>query len=327
MADRVLEIHEAIRYTSPTLLKMVDNGDGTWTLGASVQESALPSGAATSAKQDTLAALVATAANQADYALRVARGLVSGITSVNKFGKAPDGLQASISDIWSRANAATTQQIWVAPTQARRHQLLSTSDEDSDTGGAKAQGTGARTVRVYGLKTWDLAETSEDVIMDGTSTSGAAVYTVQTYVIIHRMKVLTMGSAGPNVGTITAIAESDASITAVIIPGEGQTEMAIYGVPSIQNFYMTRWSCAMGKSATTQSASFDLRVNENPNVQLTGFLLKNDIELVSTGTSGVEKHFSNPIKYSGPCIIKVQGLASTTDVDAKAAFDGYLVTE
>jgi len=53
MADRVLEIHEGIRYTTPTLLKIVDNGDGTWTLGASVQDSVLPADAATETKQNT----------------------------------------------------------------------------------------------------------------------------------------------------------------------------------------------------------------------------------------------------------------------------------
>lgn len=255
-----------------------------------------------------------------DFALEVARGRIAGVTSVNKFGKAPSGVQTALVDIWSRADAAETQKIWLAPTAARIHQIVSSADTDGKT--ATPNSVGARTIRIYGLKTWDLAETSEVITLDGTT----AVPTANSYVIIHRMKVLTMGTSGPNVGTITATADSDSTVTAVIIAGEGQTEMAIYGVPSIQSFYMTRWSVGMGKEPTAQTIQFTLRVNENPNVQTLGYLLKNDLNVVSIGTSSKDIDYTNPPKYAGPCIIKVQALGSTTDMDAKSAFDGYLVT-
>lgn len=254
-----------------------------------------------------------------DYSLDVARGLITNITSVNKFGKAPSGVQTTATDIWSRADATPTQQIWLAPTAARIHAIVSSSINDD----GSPIGTGARTIRIYGLKTWDLAETTEDITLDGTT----PVNTVNSYVIIHRMKVLTCGASGPNVGTISATAAApDSTVTAVIIAGEGQTEMAIYGVPSIQSFYMTRWGAAMGKEITAQTIEFTLKVNESPNMHPTGFLLKNDLNTLSTGTSAGQMHFDNPVKYAGPCIIKVQGASSKADVDAKSGFDGYLVT-
>jgi hypothetical protein len=253
-----------------------------------------------------------------EYAMLVARGLVPGVTSVNKFGSAPDGVQTSVTDIWSRANASATQQIWLAPTAARIHAIVSDSANDD----GNPAGTGARTIRVYGLTTWGTAESSEDVTLNGTG----SVNTSSSYVIIHRMKVLTCGASGPNVGTITATAATDGTITAVILPGDGQTEMAIYGVPSTQDFYLTRWSCAMAK-ATTGYISFALRINENPDVQTVAFLRKNDLAVVSTGNNNVEKVFHNPVKYAGPCIIKVQGEANANDTDAKSGFDGYLVTK
>lgn len=254
-----------------------------------------------------------------NYALNVARGLVSGVTSVNKFGAAPDGIQTSVTDIWSRADSSATQQIWLAPTAARVHAIVSTSTNDD----GNPVGTGARTIRVYGLTAWNAAETSEDITLDGTT----PVNTANSYVIIHRMKVLTCGASGPNVGTISATAATDTTITAIIAPNDGQTEMAIYGVPSTQSFYMTRWSCAIAKGAAAAvSASFELRVNENPDVQTVAFLRKNDLSTQSTGTTTAEKHFFNPIKYAGPCIIKVQAIGSAADIDGKAAFDGYLVT-
>lgn len=254
-----------------------------------------------------------------DFGLEVARGRVSGIGNINKFGAAPDGIQTTATDIWSRANSTPTQQIWLAPTAARVHAIVSTSaDDDGD-----PVGIGARTIRIYGLKTWDLAETTEDVILDGTT----PVNTAQSYVIIHRMKVLTCGASGPNVGTISATAATDTTITAVILPGDGQTEMAIYGVPSIQTLYLARWGCHINKNAAAAAtADFQLRVNENPNVLTTCFLRKDDISLQSNGTSAYTRLYPIPPSFPGPCIIKVQATASAADIDGKSGFDGYLVT-
>ena len=253
-----------------------------------------------------------------EFALQVARGLVPGVDSVNKFGLAPEGIQTTPTDIWSRADATATQQIWLAPTAARIHSIVSTSVNDD----GNPVGTGARTIRIYGLKTWDLAETSEDITLDGTT----PVNTANSYVIINRMKVLTCGG-NLNLGTISATAATDGTVTAVIAIGDGQTEMAIYGVPSTQSFYMTRWGVHINKtSASITTAEFQLRVNETPNVQSTCFIRKNDSSVQSNGTSSSEKHFDNPAKIAGPCIIKVQATASAADVDGKSGFDGYLVT-
>ena len=260
--------------------------------------------------------------------LLASMGKFGNIKTVHKFGAAPSGLQATSTDIWDRADASPTQQIHVAPTQARRHQLLSTSDADSDTGGTVAQGAGARTVQIYGLANdWDTKESSEIVTMDGTATGGNAVWTTGTYVFVHRIKVLTAGATvGGNVGTITAIAETDGSISASILAGNGQTEMAIYAVPSTQSFYLTRWRCNIDKSTgSVASCAFELRVNSAPDVNLTLFLRKHDISVQSTGTNMFESNFDIPICFAGPCIIKVQGIASAADLDGEASFDGYLI--
>jgi hypothetical protein len=254
-----------------------------------------------------------------DFGTEVARGKVAGFSRINKFGAAPDGIQTTATDIWSRANSTPTQQIWLAPTAARVHAIVSSSaDDDGD-----PVGVGARTLRVYGLKTWDLAETSEDITLNGTT----PVNTSQSYVIIHRMKVLTSGATNINVGTITATAATDSTITAVILPGDGQTEMAIYGVPSIQTFYLKRFGASISKSAVTAvTVSFQLRVNENPNVQTTNYIRKDDVNIQSTGLSAMTRVYDIPPSFSGPCIVKVQGIASAADVDGASGFDAFIVT-
>lgn len=210
-----------------------------------------------------------------DYGLQVARGKVSGVTAVHKFGSAPASIQTTATDIWSYS---ITQQVWLAPTAARVHAIASTSDVDGKTGSPTS--AGARTVRVYGLTTWGTAESSEVVTLDGTT----PVNTGSSYVIIHRMKVLTYGASGPNVGTITATAASDATITATITIGDGQTEMAIYGVPSTQTFYMTHWRVAISKaSGAAASVEYLLRVNEQADVLTTVFLRKDDLDLQEYG--------------------------------------------
>jgi hypothetical protein len=242
---------------------------------------------------------------------QLAAGNIPGRSVVNKFGNAPDGIQTTDTDIWSRANSAATQQIWLAPTAARVHALVSSSAADDFV------------VQVRGLKTWDSEETSENVTLNGQT----PVNTVNSYVIIHRMKCVYTAAKTTNAGTITATAAVDNTVTAVILPGDGQTEMAIYGVPSTQKALIYQWGASIDKGATSAvSAKFELRINENPNVQTLGFLRKDDLSLQSTGINSRTKGFMPPFAVTGPAIIKIQAVASAADVDGSAGFDMELVT-
>ena len=111
------------------------------------------------------------------------------------------------------------------------------------------------------MQTWASAESSEDVVLNGV----APVNTVNSYVIIHRVKVIPVGSTyGINLGTITATAAVDVTITAQINIGLGQTNMAIYGVPSIQSLYMTGYIMNAHETANPGTAveiDFNLLIN------------------------------------------------------------------
>lgn len=265
-----------------------------------------------------------------DTMLEIAKGNIPGHFAVNKFGRATAGIQLTATDIWDRADAAATQQIWTAPTQATVHEILSTSDADSDSGGTVAQGQGARTIRIFGLQTWSTAETSEDIIMDGTATGANSVDTVSSYVIIHRMKVLTHGTSGPNVGIITATAVTDGTVTAQIGVGNGQTEMSPYGIPSTQKGYMTSFDVNAhntGNPSTVLEVDFDMLINEHPDVDVTtaAFLIKANIGLIASGSIVFSKSYEPPFEIPGPAIVKFQAISTLADTEGVAEFDLVLV--
>jgi hypothetical protein len=254
-----------------------------------------------------------------DLHLEIPAGTYPNYSAVNKFGRAPSGGQTTATDVWDRADATPTQQIWVAPTQARVHSIVSTDDTDGKTGSPNS--VGARTLRVYGLTSWDTAEVSEDITLTGTD----AVNTTNSYVIIHRMKVLTHGATAVNAGVISATAATDASVTAAIVIGQGQTQMAIYGVPSTQKAYITGYYGSAIKAAAACRGAVELFVNPIPDDEEIKYLVKHTNGWDTTGTSYIQHNFRPYFRVDGPAIIKVQVISSAADTDFSAGFDLILV--
>jgi len=250
-----------------------------------------------------------------DFGLDAAMGVLSGLESYNKFGHAPNGLQQTITDMWERANSTPTQQIWLAPTAARIHTLQSNSVNDT-TGG-----TGTNEVKVSYLPDWNSKEVTELVI--GNLNAGIAMQNAA--VIINRMEAFAQASTtdvGVNAGIITATAATDGTVTALIGAGEGQTQQAIIGIPSIMEAYIYRWQVQINKAiGAATSASFDIRVNTRPHINTIAFTVKDNLAVQSTGRSSSEKYYGLKKKFTGPCIIKIQGTASADDVDANSDFD------
>ena len=246
------------------------------------------------------------------FNLQVSRGKIAGMSTVEKFGRNADvDTGTDPEDVWTAGG------IWAAPTQARAHTVASSSTLDTATGSE----LGARTVEVFGLTDWDSAETSETITMNGTSD----VTTTKSYVIIHRMIQRTGGAI--NVGTISATAVTDATVTAEISIGAGQTQMAIYGLPSTHEFYITNWYMTMDRSTgAAASVDFDLLVKENADDADANFIVKNSHGLISTGGTHVNHIFPTLFKVAGPAIIKSHvGNVSASNTDVNSGFDGYLI--
>lgn len=238
----------------------------------------------------------------------VSQGRVTGESMVQKFGRNTDiDTATDPEDIWDGGG------IWVPPTTARVHNLVSSSAEDG-AGGF----TGALTVTVEGLDATG-AVTTETVTMDGTTPAP----TSNSYIIIHRMFVATAGTNQTNVGNITATAVTDATVTARITADHGQTLMAIYQIPTGKTGYLLAWYAAVNKSGGG-ARSADLRMMTKASGG--AWLTKHHLSLSSTGSSYLNHNFEAHLSLPAGTIIKVQVQeVSGNDTDVSAGFDIHLV--
>ena len=248
-------------------------------------------------------------------------GAVSGFTRITKFGRNIEIDSGVLADIWDGGRTVASggeSLIWLAPTAAAIHNIKSSSSNDS------ASGVGARTLRVYGLTDWGTAQVTEDIVMDGTTN----VATANSYVIIHRMKVKTKGATNVNVGLITATATSpsNTTVTAQIEIGKGQTQMAIYGIPSTQTAYMGRFYANVNKAGGNAGlVDVTLQYNPEPDTETVNYLTKHTFGLQTVGTSAFTIPYYMSKIFEGPGILKVQVLSGTNEMDVSAGFDLILV--
>jgi hypothetical protein len=231
--------------------------------------------------------------------LETSRGELSGYSGVEKFGRNDDVDSGAVEDVWDGGG------VWVAPTQARVHNLASTSANDT------SAGSGARTVEVFGLDASGLLA-NETVPLSGT----ALALTGGTYSMVHRLIVRSAGTLNTNEGTIKATAQTDNTVTAQIQPGNGQTLMAIYQIPSDKTGYITSWYASMNRNVTTGAA--DVRLLVKPPGEI--FQVKRVRGLVGAGKSDFDHEYDFPLKVDALSIVKIDADASANDTDVSAGF-------
>jgi hypothetical protein len=139
------------------------------------------------------------------------------------------------------------------------------------------------------------------------------------------MKIIENGSTyNINAGNITATAATDATITAQISTGEGQTLMAIYGIPSVKTAYICCYQINAhntGNPSTNIETDFTMFICERPDLNATVWINKANGGLISSGTTDITRTFKPLYKVSGPAIIKYQAQATAADTEGVAEFD------
>lgn len=250
-----------------------------------------------------------------DFLLEAALGNVANYTALNKYGKALDADSGVLTDIWDGADGVTSTDIWVAPTVARVHAIVSTSAEDDDA----ADGDGMRTVMIHGLTSWaDTRETRETVALDGTT----PVNTVNSYVIIYRMMGMTFGVTKNNEGIVKATAATDNTITAMIQIGNGQTLMAIFGVPAQSRFALFHMHMDMIGNPSATALGI-LLVETTVDQATSGERINREWNVIPG--SRYDADYLIPIIIDGPAIVRLRCKTDAANIVMTGCFDGLIV--
>lgn len=153
-----------------------------------------------------------------------------------KFGTNLD-IDSGPEDIWLNGGIYTGQPDSFTP---------ETVDVFSSSANDTSAGTGARTVRIFGLKTsTSEAYESEDITLNGA----AQVTSSNTWWRINRMYVLTAGSGGENAGALTCRSTTTtANVFAVVSAGYNQTQIAAWTVPAMHTAWLKRVRISMGRA-------------------------------------------------------------------------------
>jgi len=247
-----------------------------------------------------------------DFASAVALGLVPGWGCVTKFGQNLDVDTGSDEDVWDGGGT------WAPPTQARIHTIASTSVNDT------LLGTGSRQVHVYGVSGW----LRKDEVVDMNGAGG--VSTANAYEVIDRMHSENAGALGVNDGDITATAQTDATVTAKILAGKGQTLMAIVAIATAVKFLLYDYYYSIGRPAVPAAASGDayLYVKEEADQPDSTWRTRHVLTGSTEGGLPTQKDFKVPITIQGPAIVRLRTTNFTEDNSiVPGGFDGYTVQQ
>ena len=254
-------------------------------------------------------------ASTSDFYFEVSRGSVSGHTALLKYGRNRD-LDTVLAgvvgrDIWDGGIAGAAD--WVPPTTARIHAIAGDPTDALDD-------VGAHTIRIFGLgPAYELQQ--EDRAMHPTDGS-TPVNTVGLYTMIHRMFVLTAGVSDANVGNITATADVDGSVTAMITAGRNQTAMAIFQIPAETTGYINLTYASLHKQGgAAKLADTALMLKDFGGV----WREQDSIELSSDSGQTVHNPYKPELKVDALSYIKMVGSPSADGQDISAGFDGVLV--
>ncbi len=235
-----------------------------------------------------------------DFQLAMAKGEIAGNISVNVFGLNPD-VDGAEEDIWAQGGT------WVQPTAARIHALTSSSVNDT------SAGTGARTISINGLN-GSYADVTETLTLNGTS----AVNTVNSFIIIHNMTVLTAGSGGTNAGNIIATAATDSTVSIGILATRGKSQFCIYQVPAGFTGYLFGFSGGFQVGAGSNvTCNIELFIKPFGGV----YNLTSTLALQNGATSYEVRDYLIPIQVTEKSIIKLTGVVSANNCVVHGSFD------
>ena len=240
------------------------------------------------------------------FELQVARNQITAHKTLFKFGINGD-VGTSVETVWGQGGT------YVYPTAATVMKISSSSADDA------AAGTGARTISIAGLDA-NYNEISETVILNGQT----AVNTVNSYLRIFRMFVVTAGSGATAAGTIyagtgTVTSGVPATVYATIVLTANQTQLAFWTVPAGYTLYLM--GVYYSSANSTANASTNFQLIERP---LGGvFRIQSSTRLPGNGDFVLDLH--TPIAFPEKTDIEIRAVASAGSSNVSAEFEGIYI--
>lgn len=170
--------------------------------------------------------------------------------------------------------------------------------------------TGASMVHIIGLGA-SFLEQEEFVVLNGQND----VETALAYSRHSRMRIFTTSTAGA-IGTVTSTAQVDGTITAQVIDGNNQTQMAVFTIPADRIGYIRRWKASLSGSVSAD-AVVELKVGQLLRVGLTF-----DTQTISAaGSSNVPEESVEYDVVPGGADVWLQASASSPNTGVSGRFD------
>jgi len=179
--------------------------------------------------------LVNSGNHTGSFFFEVVKGNISGHKPAIIVAHNQDVDTASAEDIWEGGG------FLVYLTAAETMEIASSDATDT------SAGVGARTVLVSGLDT-NYNEISETVTMNGV----ANVTTSNSYLRIHSLKVVTVGTDFDNAGNITATATTAATLQCLMGVGESISKNSQFTIPANKTGYILKTDFASTKTGAGQ---------------------------------------------------------------------------
>ena len=247
------------------------------------------------------------------FELKLAQGLIRGYSAGTKFGRNEDvGTATTPEDVWHGGGTYTGQPASYTPETV---EVFSADAADT------SAGTGARTVRIFGLKTTSSTEyESEDLTLNGVT----AVTSASTWWRINRVYVLTAGSGGVNAGDITCRATTTTTnIFALMAAGYNQTKIAAYTVPAGNMIIIKRLRVSIVRlTGADGSATVTVRARESGGVyrSIRVFEVQTGAISIADSYAGTELPAGTDVKFT------VERVSDNSTV-AEANFEYILVED
>jgi hypothetical protein len=240
------------------------------------------------------------------FELQVSRGQITGHKTLFKFGINGD-VGTSVETVWAQGGT------YVYPSAATVMKISSSSADDA------AAGTGARTILIAGLGA-NYNEISETVTLNGQT----EVNTVNSYLRISRMFVVTAGSGATAVGTIyagtgTVTSGVPATVYGMIAIGANQTQMAFWTVPAGYTLYLMGTFYSSGNSTANAFTNFQLI--QRP----FGGVFRQQSSTRTSGSGDFVLDLHTPIAFPEKTDIEIRAVASAGASNVSAEFEGIYI--